>query len=478
MPFDPDKYLAAGPAFNPDAYLNTKQALVPGKAETFGRNLLEGLTFNLSGELGGVGAKIGDWFASRAPWDGSKHGVSELQPNPNVYREERDAIDARLAETSAAHPGLALAGQVAGGIALPLPGAAAAKGATLGAKALKGVGIGAASGVLSGAGAAKELSDIPESAAIGGALGGALGGAIPVVGAGVGKAIGAGKRAAAAAKKAPAVIRERAKEVAVDKAVDVVADLLPLPGFAQRAVGRAIKGALNTGRVKKAVEQATPSSPQQFQFSDDAAAALERPRLDADDVPSSVYADPAKPKTLFNPKGDVPEGKNLGAEKIYTKPPRVDVSSIPRVKPEQSFDEMVAEAFRQQDAAKARASAVSSDAADARIAEIKLDGAKTGAPLNLSVAPSRPLGENEVDVGIRSLLKSAKRDAAAREAAGIQAPAEGSMGSQLRSILSKPVPQERLGAEAEILRSINGSPRVPQSDDDLAALLQASLRRK
>lgn len=435
-------------------------AEVPGIGETVARHGLQGLTFNFSDELAGVGAKIGDWFASR------QHG---LQTNPNAYTEGRDEERANLERTEAANPGVALASQLAGGLAFPLPGVAGVKAATTAGKIAKGAAIGAGSGVLAGAGSAKEMSDIPESAAVGGLVGGALGGAIPAAPA----AYRAGK---ALAGRFGGKIAEKTKDIAADKAVDVVADMLPLPGFLQRMVGRAVKGALNSKKATKALEKAAPEAPPppKFEFSDEAAAALERPRLDADDVPADIYADPTRPKTII-PKGDLPPEKNLGSEKIYVKPPRADVSNVPRATPDKSFDQMVQEAFRQQDAAAARRLAAAPDASDAKIAEIKADGPKTGAPLNLSIVPSRPLGENEVDVGIRSLLKSAQRDAAAREASGLQPPATPdarSLGSQLKSILGKPQ------TSGEALDEGAKRARVPQSDDDLAALLLASLKAK
>jgi hypothetical protein len=480
MPFDPNKYLAAKPAasggFNPDSYLNTKKGA--GIGETIARHGLQGLTFNFSDDLAGVGAKIGDWFASK------QHG---LQTNPNAYTEGRDEEQANLERTEAANPGVALASQFAGGLAVPLPGVAGVKAATTAGKIAKGAAVGAGSGALAGAGSAKEMSDIPESAAVGGLVGGTLGGAIPSAPA----AYRAGKTLAGKfADKIPkGKIVEAVKDATADKAASsAVGAALGALGMGpagavvgavaapmlKKAAGKAIRKVLGSNKAAKAVERAAPEAPPppKFEFSDEAAAALERPRLDAGDVPESVYADPTRPKTII-PKGDLPPEKNLGSEKIYVKPPRADISNVPRATPDKSFDEMVQEAFQQQDAAKARQVAVASDASDAKIAEIKADGPKTGAPLNLSIAPSRPLGENEVDVGIRSLLKSAHRDAAAREASGIAAPATPdarSLGSQLKSILGKPqTPGEALDEGAK-------RARVPQSDDDLAALLQASLK--
>lgn len=385
----------------------------PGIPETIARHGLQGLTFNFSDELGGIGAKIGDFLASK------RHG---LQANPNAYTEGRDEEREALKESARENPRAAFLSELVGALAVPVPGVLAVKGAGLGAKAAR-TGVAGASGVLAGTGAAVEQKNIPTAAAMGGVAGAVLPSVV-----------------------SRAVVKPIAK------------------------VGGALKKAL--GKLPTSKTGGTPAPA--AQWGDDAAKALERPRLDAGDVPESVYADPSRPKTLLNPRGDVPEAKNLGSEKVYSKPPRVDVSSVPRAKPEQSFDEMFAESVRKQDAADARKLAVADAASDAKIAEIMAEGSRTGAPFNASVAPSRPLGENEVDVGIRSLLKSAKRDAAAREASGLEPRDPRSMSSQLKSVLGKPKPDPTLSGRFDPLPG--QAPRIPQSDDDLAALLAASLK--
>lgn len=89
------------------------------------------------------------------------------------YRAARDAIRAHDQTAQAAHPNITIAGQLAGGFAPLIATGGASSGVGL-ANVLK---QGALYGALQGAGDAKELSDIPKDAAIGGGIG-ALGGAV------------------------------------------------------------------------------------------------------------------------------------------------------------------------------------------------------------------------------------------------------------------------------------------------------------
>lgn len=105
-----------------------------------------------------------------------------------IYRERKQAEIERQAAEKEAHPGAFLAAEVAGGLALPVPGAAALRGAKTAGEAVKGAAkVGAVTGGIAGLGTSEAdltrgeigeaAADIATGAAIGGTAGLVLGAA-------------------------------------------------------------------------------------------------------------------------------------------------------------------------------------------------------------------------------------------------------------------------------------------------------------
>ena len=122
-------------------------------------------------------------------------GAARAALGPRSYREARDEVRAQNDQFASENPGIALGANLAGGLAsgaglaklatLPFKGAALLRGvglapkveatATMGQRLAGAAKMGGAAGVVGGAGVAKEMRDIPESAAIGGAIGAGAG---------------------------------------------------------------------------------------------------------------------------------------------------------------------------------------------------------------------------------------------------------------------------------------------------------------
>ena len=96
----------------------------------------------------------------------------------SIYENTRDEERFRGDEARKQHPGTSLAGEVVGGLAIPLPGATTGR---LGMVALKGAGYGALTSAISAAGESKDGID-PTSTAIGAGVGAGLGGSLPYAG--------------------------------------------------------------------------------------------------------------------------------------------------------------------------------------------------------------------------------------------------------------------------------------------------------
>lgn len=165
MAFDPDAYLASKQAapsgFDPDAYLAARGVKVEpevGGAESFARGVKQGLTFGFGDEItGALESAFGD----------------------KSYRQARD--EARRADEAArtAHPVLYGTGEVGAGVATAfVPGLGVARGASLGAS----IGKAAALGGVAGLGASEattiggQLRDVGTGAALGAGTTAALGG--------------------------------------------------------------------------------------------------------------------------------------------------------------------------------------------------------------------------------------------------------------------------------------------------------------
>jgi hypothetical protein len=122
-------------------------------------------------------------------------GAIKAALGPRSYREERDAVRAKNAKFADEFPGTAIAANLAGGIASGAGLAKLGSGAGMVARGLRGVGLspnvnatatmgqrlagaakmGGAAGAVSGAGVADELTDVPKSMLVGGAIGAGAG---------------------------------------------------------------------------------------------------------------------------------------------------------------------------------------------------------------------------------------------------------------------------------------------------------------
>lgn len=147
-----------------------EQYALPAKTsatEAFLRSGLQGGSFGFSDEI--RGAAQGLYGAATGEGD-----LSEL------YKKYRDQERERLELLSEEHPYASFAGELAGAIAVPLPGAAALKGAAAAskyprlAKAALNIGRGMATGAAYGAGKSKNLESTPGDMAVGGVIGGVI----------------------------------------------------------------------------------------------------------------------------------------------------------------------------------------------------------------------------------------------------------------------------------------------------------------
>jgi hypothetical protein len=204
--FDPDEYLRqkGAEAFDPDAYLAAKGAAPksagPSEVESAVLGVASGGTLGFVDEIGGAlgklfvpesGVQLG---AASRPSTGDSPEEAAIKADlakaqPSSYQLTRDAIRRQEDEARAANPKAFMAGEIAGAVALPMPGGAALKGGTLAAKAARAAGQGAGMGAAYGVGASEAASPggVLLDAATG-ASAGALGGA-----AGAGVAAGVGK---------------------------------------------------------------------------------------------------------------------------------------------------------------------------------------------------------------------------------------------------------------------------------------------
>ena len=112
---------------------------------------------------------------------GEKQQKADVQEGK--YKSVRDDLRASNAEFARQNPKTAMALEMAGGIATPVAGLGALKGASTLAKVAGGAAQGAGFGALYGAGNAKEMKDVSGDALTQGAIGGLTGGALSGLGA-------------------------------------------------------------------------------------------------------------------------------------------------------------------------------------------------------------------------------------------------------------------------------------------------------
>lgn len=385
---------------------------MPGVGETVARHGLQGLTFKFSDELAGVGTAIGDKLASLFTDAPGRKSAAE------AFREGRDEERANLQRTAAANPDAALASELVGGVLLPIPGAAAAKGATLGARALRAAGVGAGAGALTGAGGAKEMADIPLDAAIGAGVGGALGGAIPVAGALGSKAIGAGRQLA---KRAAPL----AAKVGKDRVVQAAA------GAAAGAVGGGVPGAVVGAVAPKVIEGAGRAlrrllTKRGAGVSDDAA--REASGLKA----PSTSGDKSKPDWVMSNSEALPPPPNTGFARPYDAAERARFRAKPPTtaggldEATEKWAAQAAEAERARRAGPSTAELLRRRINGEPPPEIASSAAAreltTSQPPSVNIRPPAKAPEPVIDdpLNVRPLLESARRDAAAH--APTQAP--------------------------------------------------------
>ena len=160
----------------------------PGEAAT--RGAIEGLTFGAAPAIAGLGAAggIGEHPTEgiEGPSDagglisglvnlGLDHFLSPEGKSTRAYRQARDELAQTQQEALEQNPGAYIGGQVAGALALPIPGAMAARGASAGARLARSLKAGTIGGGLYGGGTAlgagEEPLDIAKDVAIGGGTG-------------------------------------------------------------------------------------------------------------------------------------------------------------------------------------------------------------------------------------------------------------------------------------------------------------------
>ena len=112
---------------------------------------------------------------------GEKQQKADVQEEK--YKAVRDDLRASNAEFARQNPKTAMALEIAGGVATPVAGLSALRGASLGAKVAGGALQGGGFGALYGAGNAKEMKDVAGDAMAQGALGALTGGALSGAGA-------------------------------------------------------------------------------------------------------------------------------------------------------------------------------------------------------------------------------------------------------------------------------------------------------
>ena len=239
-----DRFAGEPPVATPDAP-NTKlkagleqraSEMRPSTGRSAALGAIQGVLANFGDEAAaGVNAAI-DALTGQAP-----DGIG------TAYDRRLASGREQMREAEQVNPKSFLAGQIGGAIAVPVPGAAAMRGAGMGARMAQGAAIGAGYGAVSGAGAGETPEERALKAATGAAGGAVLGAAAPPV---LG-AVEAGARAAAAAARpvtsavrglvSPEAEAARRVATAIDRDVAAgTAELGPQGFAAARAAGEPV----------------------------------------------------------------------------------------------------------------------------------------------------------------------------------------------------------------------------------------------
>lgn len=125
-------------ADDPVVDLPVKRRDEPGELEALGRGAVQGATLGFGDELWGGLRAIGDSLP--AALGGDEGGAGLIDGWGERYRRNRDEVRSNNRAAEDAHGNYYLAGNVLGGLALPIPGGAARSGAMAGVKALRALG--------------------------------------------------------------------------------------------------------------------------------------------------------------------------------------------------------------------------------------------------------------------------------------------------------------------------------------------------
>lgn len=173
----------------------SREVTAPSGMDAFARGLYQGATANFGDELAGLasaGGGLGQAASGLMPLAGplvgaARYGYEQLTGQPGEatagYEQARDAARAQTKEAERLYPGMTMAGNIAGAVAMP--GGALVRGATMPARMATGAATGAGFGALYGAGEGETLPDRASRAATGGTLGAVAGAAAAPVLAGV-----------------------------------------------------------------------------------------------------------------------------------------------------------------------------------------------------------------------------------------------------------------------------------------------------
>ena len=152
--------------------LNIHEDTVASQLSGVTRAAVQGATFGFGDELAGLAAGAGSLFTDEGFGEAREAETARVRGLSDTFREQ--------------HPGLSLAGELAGGLAVPgaggarvmaAGGKAIGTGARVGGAAGRGLLLGAGAGALEGAGRAEGgLAERGRGAAIGGAIGAGAGG--------------------------------------------------------------------------------------------------------------------------------------------------------------------------------------------------------------------------------------------------------------------------------------------------------------
>lgn len=175
--------LGGGSAPDTSGFSDDLKKLTPQVSQ--GRAALEGVlsgaSANLRDEIYGASRASGlpEWLGGfRAPVGAARlayEAVTEPGTATQEYERGRDAMRVTQKAVEEQHPATYLAGQVGGGVALPVGGALG--GATLAARAGRAAAVGAGYGAAAGFGEGEGAGDRLSRATAGGILGGVVGGA-------------------------------------------------------------------------------------------------------------------------------------------------------------------------------------------------------------------------------------------------------------------------------------------------------------